>query len=360
MTTQGDPTTGPDRSAEPPRPGQRRWLVLGGGVVVAGLLVVGTIAAVSPQAAPDPGAGSPVIAAAGDIACDPNNRSFRDGAGTAGSCRQQATSDLLVDAGLTAVFALGDLQYYCGSTAAFAESYDPSWGRVKHITRPVVGNHEYLAKGADDDPTSAANTATGCDASNAGAAGYFDYFGAAAGDRTQGWYSFDIGAWHVVVLNSNCRPAGGCGDGSPQLDWLAEDLAAHPAACTMALWHAPRFSSGDHGDDEDSAPFWRALYAAGADVVLNGHEHIYERFAPMDAAGAREDAHGIRQFTVGTGGANHTDVVAPRPNSEVVDDTTFGVLRMTLHPDGYDWQFVPERGRNFEDRGAARCHGPRP
>jgi hypothetical protein len=128
----------------------------------------------------------------------------------------------------------------------------------------------------------------------------------------------------------------------------------------MALWHAPRFSSGDHGDDEDYVAFWRTLYAGGADVVLNGHEHIYERFAPMDAAGARDDTHGIRQFTVGTGGANHTDIVARRPNSEVADDTTFGVLTMTLHPDGYDWQFVPERGRKFDDRGAARCHGPRP
>lgn len=298
--------------------------------------------------------GDPVIAAAGDIACDPASRNFADGAGGLTSCKQMATSDLLVDSGLSAVFPLGDLQYHCGSGPALAESYDPSWGRVKEITHPVVGNHEYL----DEQATDSAETSTGCDASNRDAAGYFNYFGPAAGDATQGWYSLEIGSWHVVVLNSNCRPAGGCRIGSPQLDWLAADLRAHPTECTVSLWHHPRFSSGKHGSDEDYADFWRVLYAGGVDVVLNAHDHIYERFARQTPDGLSDDVHGIRQFVVGTGGADHTYFERIAANSEVRDDQNFGVLRMTLHAGSYDWEFVAEPGASFTDRGTDRCHGP--
>lgn len=302
-------------------------------------------------------AGDPVIAAAGDIACDPRNRNFKDGNGSAGSCRQQAVSDLLVDSQLTAVLALGDIQYYCASHRAFLDSYDKSWGRVKDITHPVPGNHEYLAAGTDNAAAGEANTWTGCDIGNKNAAGYYQYFGAAAGDVAKGYYSFDLGTWHIVAINSSCSHSGGCRADSPQLTWLREDLAAHPTRCTLAFWHHPRFSSGKHGSDADYAPLWDALYAAGVEVVLNGHEHIYERFAPQKPTTERDDQHGIRQFTVGTGGANHTDVVTTVRNSEVHETTTFGVLKMTLHPDSYDWEFVPEKGRTFTDSGTDRCHG---
>jgi hypothetical protein len=296
----------------------------------------------------------PVIAAAGDIACDPASRGFVDGRGALSSCKQMVTSDLLLTVGLTAVFPLGDLQYYCGSSDAFALSYGPSWGRVKDITHPVVGNHEYIQQGSRE----STRATTGCDASNDGAAGYFDYFGAAAGDPTQGWYNLDIGAWHVVVLNSNCSAAGGCRLRSPQMDWLTADLHAHPNLCTVALWHHPRFSSGEHGDDADYGDFWDVLYAGGVDVVVNAHDHIYERFARQTPSRVPDDAHGIRQFVVGTGGANHTYLQRIAVNSEVRDDQSFGVLRMTLHADRYDWEFVAEPGSSFTDRGTDHCHSP--
>jgi len=282
----------------------------------------------------------PVVAAAGDIACDPADPNFNGGNGTASYCRQMATSDLLVGAGLSAVLLLGDDQYENGSLAKFQASYDPSWGRVKAITRPAPGNHEY-------------NTAA--------AAGYYAYFGAAAGDPSKGWYSFDLGAWHVVVLNSNCAAVGGCGAGSPQEQWLRADLAAHPGVCTLAAWHHPRFSSGTHGNDPAADAFWRALYDAGADVVLNGHDHVYERFDPQDPDGLADPARGIREFVVGTGGKNQTPFGTIRANSAARSTGTFGVLRLTLRPAGYDWQFLPAAGGSYADAGSVPCHrAPRP
>ena len=168
-------------------------------------------------------ASDPVIAAAGDIACDPANSVFNGGLGNSNACRQKYTSDLLVNAGLAAVLDLGDNQYYCGGYQAFLQSYDLSWGRVKSITHPSVGNHEYLVSGG-----------TGCDSTNAAAAGYFKYFGSAAGTAGQGWYSFNLGTWHIIALNSNCTDVGGCSSSSPQGQWLTADLIAHPAACTLA------------------------------------------------------------------------------------------------------------------------------
>jgi acid phosphatase type 7 len=290
------------------------------------------------------GASDPVIAAAGDIACDPAISGFNNGAGTLTRCRQKYTSDLLVNAGLAAVLPLGDVQYECSGYDAFAASYGATWGRLLSISRPVTGNHEYLTTGG-----------TGCDATNAGAAGYFKYFGATAGDPAQGYYSYDIDAWHLIALNSQCQQGGGCKDDTPQGKWLKDDLAAHPNQCTLAYMHVPRFSSGGHAK-AIVQPLWDLLYAAGADVVLSGHDHIYERFAPMTPSGELDLAHGIRQFVVGTGGATHTAFVTSAPNSEIRDANTFGVLEMTLYPDHYAWQFVPEPGQAFTDAGSQNCH----
>ena len=290
-------------------------------------------------------ASDPVIAAAGDIACDPDSRSFNEGEGKPETCRQKYTSDLLVDAGLAAVLPLGDVQYFCGGYQAFLQSYHPSWGRVKSITYPVVGNHEYLTHGGTD-----------CTIDNEGAAGYFKYFGESAGDPSQSYYSYDIGAWHLIALNSNCGDAGGCDYGSPQMAWLVKDLAAHPNFCTLAYWHIPRFSSGGRTSNNTGA-LWQILYDADVDVILAGHDHIYERFAPQTPDGILDRDRGIRQFVVGTGGSNHTEIESIAANSEVRNTDTFGVLKLTLHPTSYDWQFVPEAGKTFTDSGTANCHG---
>ncbi len=290
-------------------------------------------------------AGDPVIAAAGDIACDPDDSAFNNGNGNSNACRQKYTANLLVNANLAAVLALGDDQYYCGGYQAFLQSYDLSWGQVKSITHPVVGNHEYLTSGG-----------TGCDANNAGAAGYFEYYGSAAGDPSKGYYSYDIGAWHLIALNSNCGNAGGCGATSPQGKWLEADLSAHSNVCVLAYWHIPLFSSGGRASP-NTLPFWQKLYNHNADLILDGHDHIYERFAPQTPAGVADPVRGIRQITVGTGGADHTGIVALAPNSEVVNTDTYGVLKLTLHPTSYNWQFVPEAGKTFTDSGTQTCHG---
>jgi len=285
--------------------------------------------------ATSPSGGDPVIAAAGDIACDPSSGSFKGGVGTSTSCRQMATSDLMLGIpDLAAVLPLGDDQYEDGSLDKFMASYEPSWGRLKSITRPVPGNHEYLT---------------------AGASGYYSYFGAAAGDPAKGYYSYDVGAWHLVALNSNCSQVGGCGSGSPQLTWLRADLAAHPAKCTVAYWHHPLFSSGQHGNNSGVAPLWDALAAGGAELVLSGHDHDYERFGEQTSAGLADPA-GIRQFVVGTGGKNHYALTGLKPNSEVQNVDTYGVLKLTLHESSYDWQFLPEPGKTFTDSGTQQCH----
>jgi hypothetical protein len=290
-------------------------------------------------------AGDPVIAAAGDIACDPSSTSFNGGNGSSSACRMKYTSDLIVNGGYAAVIALGDNQYYCGGYTAYQQAYDLSWGRLKSITHPSVGNHEYLTSGG-----------TGCDASNTGAAGYFKYFGAAAGDPTKGYYSLDIGTWHVVALNSNCSSAGGCGTGSPQYNWLQSDLQAHPNACTLAYWHIPLYSSGGRASS-NMRILWQVLYDNNADLVLEGHDHTYERFAPQNANAGLDTARGLRSFIVGTGGANHTSFTTVAANSEVRDSSTFGILAVTLHPTSYDWQFIPEAGKTFTDSGSTACHG---
>jgi acid phosphatase type 7 len=261
-------------------------------------------------------------------------------AGDIASCASggdEATAKLIAGIEGTVV-ALGDEAYENGSAKDFRECYDPTWGRFKDHTRPVPGNHEYETPGAR---------------------GYFSYFGKAAGDPSEGYYSYDLGAWHVVALNSNlCLGVAGCHSLSPQVRWLKADLAANEdRGCTLAYMHHPRFSSGErHGSTPEVGPLWQVLYDAGSDVVLSGHEHNYERFAPQNPGGEADPERGIREFVVGTGGKSHYKIESPLTNSEVHNDDTYGVLELTLHPEGYDWRFVPAQGEAFTDSGHGRCH----
>jgi hypothetical protein len=282
----------------------------------------------TPPPAPAPPAAAPVdIAAAGDIACAPG------AAVTATTCHQSQTSDLMVGAGLGAVLALGDIQYEAGERANFDASYGPTWGRLNDIVRPAVGNRDYGLGNAD---------------------GYFDYFGSRAAGPG-GYYSFDLGGWHLIALNSNCGFVS-CAADSPQETWLRQDLAAHSGTpCQLAFWHHPLFLSGTTGRATNMTQIWQDLDAAGVDVVLNGHVHNYERFAPQNASGAA-DSGAPREFIVGTGGDSHGGPQTPvADNSEVRNSDTFGVLRMTLRATGYDWRFVPEAGRTFSDSGSQDC-----
>jgi len=262
-----------------------------------------------------------VLLAAGDIAgCD-----------TTGD---EDTADLLDGLGGDAVAPLGDLVYENGTSTEFANCYDPNWGRAKPRSHPAVGNHEYHT---------------------AGAAGYFGYFGLAAGDPAKGYYSYDLGTWHVVVLNSNCSQVS-CAGGSAQANWLADDLAQHPAACTLAYWHHPLFSSSSlTGPATAVRPLWDVLDAAGADLVLTGHAHAYERFARQHSNGAASPD-GVRQIIVGTGGRDHHALDATRAaNSEEANDDTFGVLELTMRQSAYDWEFHPAAGGTFTDSGTTSC-----
>jgi hypothetical protein len=283
------------------------------------------------------------IVAAGDIACSPDDPFFNNGLGLSGNCRQMATSDLFVGKGFSDVLTLGDAQYDCATAADFAGSFHPSWGRAKSIMHPATGNHEYK-----------------CDEA---AGGYFGYFGGAAGEPASGYYSFDIGSWHIVSLNTNNASATGCpwvscAAGSPQERWLRADLAAHRSACTIALWHHPLFSSKSAGVSAASRAFWEDLYAAGAEIVLNGHVHNYERFNPQRPDGTL-DPNGIAQFVVGSGGVNleaTEDDGSPPAANRGAATKTFGVLALTLRATSYDWKFLPEAGRSFNDSGSANCH----
>jgi acid phosphatase type 7 len=284
-----------------------------------------------------------VVMAAGDNVCGADS--------TSGNCKQMATSDLILAAAPQAVLVLGDVQYECGEASDFTSFYGPSWGRVKAISHPTVGNHEYRTS---TDP------AHDCFGNPPGAQAYFDYFGAAAGQMGQGYYSFDVGTWHLIALNSNCGDAGGCGVGSAQWTWLQNDLTAHPNACTLAYWHIPLYSSGGRAE-LNAKQLYQLLYNFNADLILTGHDHSYERFTPQNANGQVDLVRGIREFVVGTGGRNLTPFVTNPPNtnpanSEVRNNTTFGVLKVTLHPDSYDWQFVPIAGQSFTDTGTTACH----
>jgi len=262
------------------------------------------------------------------------------GAGDVGECNSdgdERTAELIDDIDGT-VFITGDTAYPDGTAENFADCYDPSWGRFKERTRPALGNHEY------NDPD---------------AQGYFDYFGEQAGEPGKGYYAYDAGTWRVIVLNSNCSRAGeeaGCDPHDDQLAWLNEELAANQNDCTVAYWHHPRWSSGEYGDDTNMSTFWEVLYDAGADLILNGHEHYYERVTPLDADGNPDDEHGIRQIIVGTGGGEQTVVAAQREHSEVLGLAVYGVLKLTLKTGGYDWEFIPVEGSTFTDTGSRTCH----
>ncbi len=295
-------------------------------------------------------AGDPMIAAAGDIACDPGNTNFNGGAGQGGVCMQKATYNLIagMSPAAAAVLPLGDNQYYCGGYQAFVNSYALSWGKLLSKTYPVVGNHEYLVGPGSD------GVGTGCDSSNAGAAGYFKYFAGAANEGAvgNGWYSYTVGSWHLIAINSNCP--GGCGTTSPQGKWLATDLAAHKNQCIAAYWHIPLWSSGGRAASNTQS-IVNQLYNAHADVILAGHDHIYERFAQQSSSGVLDPQNGIREFIVGTGGANHTSIATVAANSQVRDASNFGILKLTLHSGSYDWAFVNTAGTVL-DQGSNACH----
>lgn len=265
------------------------------------------------------------------------------GAGDIASCKNpegaQATARLIEQIPGT-VFAAGDLAYESGSAAEFKNCYGPTWGRFKERTKPALGNHEYI------DPMAHA---------------YFGYWGAQAGPVGKGYYSFDLGDWHIVALNTNCyvKEMGGCSQGATQEKWLKEDLAEHPNACIIAYGHHALFSSGvlkKHAVHPELKALWQDLYAAHADLVLAGHEHSYERFAAQDPDGRADPEHGIREIVVGTGGRSHDLLGFATANSEVRDWRTYGVLKLTLEPGKYTWEFIPEEGKTFRDSGSGICH----
>jgi acid phosphatase type 7 len=266
------------------------------------------------------------VVAAGDIArCESGN--------------DEATAKLVAAEAEATVLALGDNVYHSGLEEEFEGCYAPSWGAFKDRTRPVPGNHEYER--------------------HRDAAPYFDYFGAAAGPEGRGYYSFDLGSWHLVALNSNCEALGidGCAAQSAQVRWLRDDLRRTDKACILAFWHHPRFSSGTrHGSTSAVAPFWDVLYQYGAEIVLNGHEHNYQRFAPQTPSGERDPRRGIREFVVGTGGADSYPAGPELGTTEIQQSGVFGILRLALSHGGYEWQFEPSGDGTFTDHGSGVCH----
>jgi hypothetical protein len=262
------------------------------------------------------------IVAAGDIAdCGSDGTQFPEAAHTAA----------LIQPDDAVVLTLGDHAYPIGAPESFTNCFAGTWGQARGRIRPAPGNHDYMTTDA---------------------AGYFGYFGAAAGPGRRGYYSFDLGGWHFISLNSNVD----AGVGSPQYEWLQADLAASAdTLCTIAYWHHPVFSSGPHGNDPRMVPLLQLLHGAGVEVVLAAHDHVYERFAPQDAIGNADPERGVRAFTAGTGGAVLYSIRSVRPNSEFRDNRNFGVLRLTLMKDSYRWVFVPAVGA-LRDEGSDRCH----
>jgi hypothetical protein len=290
-------------------------------VIIVALLAILLAIGCAPQRPPRPPSGK-VIVAVGDIA-------------SCSSTDDEATANLVGGIKGSTVLTLGDEAYPEGTTEEFDKCYKPTWGRFEDRTKPVPGNHEYNTKEAK---------------------GYFNYFGKVAGEPDKGYYSYDLDGWHIVALNSNCEEVG-CGASSPQVRWLEADLAKDAKSCTLAYFHYPLFSSGEYRPGiHEVKPLWEALYAADADVVLNGHDHNYQRFAPQDPNGKADPKRGIREFVVGTGGRSLYPIGEPIANSEVDNDETYGVLTLAPHPDDYEWRFLPVEGETFTDSGSARCH----
>ena len=280
------------------------------------------------------------------VAADTQGVAELVGAGDIAVCAGQPAADsaAAITAGLLAnfpgadIFTAGDSSNEQATLTQYVDCFGPTWGVYKARIHPAPGNHDYVQPFAE---------------------GYFQYFGAAAGDPAKGYYSFDLGAWHVLVINSNCQDAGGCEAGSPQYKWVKQDLAAHPTLCSLAIWHAPMFTSGLHGNDLEMLAIWKALYNAGAELVISGHDHHYERFAPQNPLGELDAAYGMRQFVVGTGGtALRTTLGYRTSHSQALIESVHGVLDLKLHPDSYEWQFVPEPGKSETDSGSTVCHAP--
>jgi hypothetical protein len=275
----------------------------------------------SPSASPDV-TGDPVVTAAGGISNPQPSSATR------------ATAQLVLAIDPTIAITLGDNQDPDGAPRDYDHGYGAAWGAFLAKTHPTTGDNEYERSDT--------------------ARGYFSYFGSRSPGR---YYSYDVGAWHVISLDSNCAYIEGCGMSSPEYEWLASDLAENPAICTLAYWHHPRWSSGiEHGNSSAVAPLWALLFGAGADVVLNGDEGNYERFAPQDPAGNVDSTNGIVEFVVGTGGSGLDPLGPPDPNSLVRNDSTFGVLQLTLHTSSYDFAFKGVPGSSFADTGTGFCH----
>ena len=320
-------------TADPPRTTRFRWAT--SDQAVASVSPSGLVTGVAAGAATiTASAGGKVGSSTITVTTSPPPPGVFVGAGDIASCSStgdEATATLLDNITGT-VYTLGDNAYESGTAAEFTSCYDPTWGRHKSRTLPAPGNHDYVTPGAT---------------------GYYGYFGSSAGDPAKGYYSYDIGDWHIIALNSNIDHS----TGSVQEQWLKADLAASTKSCALAYWHHPRFSSGAvHGNDTSVQPLWQALYDANADVVLSGHDHDYERFAPQTPVGVADPARGVREFVVGTGGRSHYGLGSLKANSEVFNGTTFGVLKLTLSAGSYTWEFVPVAGGTFTDSGTGNCH----
>ncbi|GGC78764.1 metallophosphoesterase family protein [Undibacterium terreum] len=264
-------------------------------------------------------------------------------AGDIAECKSKSVADsmasktaALIQAGLdkdskALALTLGNNTYPVGTPEEFSQCYDATWGKFLRRTLPSPGNHDYAMPLGQ---------------------GYYNYFDNPADLDRRGYYSSNIGSWHIVSLNSNLKD----GEFQAQLKWLQEDLKNNKRSCTLAFWHHPVYSSGGRGNNAVMLPAWRILQAAKADLVLSAHDNHYERFAPQDAAGQRNDAGGIREFVVGTGGAKLTPLLLTKPNSEVRDNASYGVLKLTLNEKSYEWEFLPIGGQTFSDKGSAACH----
>ena len=256
------------------------------------------------------------------------------GAGDVGDCDFDgaARTSRMLDSIRGTIFIAGDVAYQTRRNPhPFLTCFDPAWGRHRARIRPALGNHDY----ADDS-----------------AAAYFEYFGERAGPRPAGYYSYEVGRWHVIALNTNIA----IGDSSPQARWLRTDLALNAGRCTVAYMHHPRFSSGPHAERDALVPLWRILARSGVSIAIAGHDHIYERFSPLDADGAPDATNGVRQFVVGTGGAHRYAIAALLPGSEAHSSDTYGLLKLTLLPDRYRWAFMPVDSGGLHDAGESRCH----
>jgi hypothetical protein len=336
----------------------RRVLVCSLGVVMLGISALTTLGLATASAISSDPAGDTVIGAVGDMACDPANPKYAGGDGTISNCAELRVSDAMLSdvssGSIDKILALGDYQYDCGDPTAWTLSYDPTWGRLDYLMHPVPGNHEYITGNN-------AYTGQPCPLSNKTAQGYFGHFGQAVAnpDNNKGYYSFNLstagGAWHIIALNANCKPAGGCTATSPESVWLKNDLAANSQFCTLAYWHQPLFTGAGTGKNTAYQPWWNLLYNADADVVLNGHFHNYQRFAAMDPKGNLDPANGITEYVVGTGGedlVSNKSSAVPQPLSY---HKSFGYLRMTLLPSGWTAEFVDPSGAVL-DSSSGTCH----